>query len=120
MLVRVLHGFAHRTKQLQPLVDRARVLNAILREWDPVDVLHDKPWSAIVEGVGVVEPRDRWMSELCERALLAGEAFAASRRQPGIAQELDRNQAAEVGAFREIDHAHPALAERVLDAVGPE
>ena len=79
MLMRILHGFAHRTKQLQPLVDRARVLAAVIRKRETFDVLHDKPRSSVVKGVGVVQPRYGWMIELRECTLLAGEAFPASR-----------------------------------------
>ena len=64
------------------------------------------------ERVGVVEPRDRGMVELRQRALLAGEALAPRRGQPGVAQDLDRDAAAEVLALGEVDDAHPAFAEQ--------
>ena len=90
---------------------RRRVRAAVLGERHALDVLHHEPRRAVGERVGVVEPRDGRMVELRERALLAGEALAPRRREPGVAQDLDRRDRPEVVALGEVDDAHPALAE---------
>ena len=69
---------------------------------------------------GVVETGDRRVIQLRERALLAGEAVAPRRREPGVAQELDGDLVLKVVAFCQIDDARSALAEQPDDAVGPE
>src|SRR5271156_1511438 len=96
------------------------MFSAIFSERHAFDVLHDEPRSSIVERVGVVKPGYRWMIELGQRSLLAREPFAPSGRQPRIPQELNRDQAAKVDAFGEINDAHSAFAERFFDTVRAE
>ena len=86
------------------------MLAAILRERNTIDVLHDEPGSSIVESVGVIKTGDQRVIQLSQSALLAGETFTASRREPGIPQDLDRDLRAEVDAFGQINHTHPTFA----------
>jgi hypothetical protein len=68
----------------------------------------------------VVQPRDTGVIELCERALLDHEALPAGGRKPRVAKDLDRDLASEIRTLREVDDAHPAFAEQLLQAVGIE
>src|SRR5262249_43048983 len=54
---------------------------------------------------------------LRQRALLAGEALATGRRQPGVAEDLDRRHRAEVVTLGVIDDAHAAFAEHARETV---
>ena len=60
------------------------------------------------------------MIQLREHALLAEEALAARCRYPGIAQNFDSHQIAEVLAFGKIDSAHSAFAQFSQDLVRAE
>ena len=60
------------------------------------------------------------MIELSEHSLFAGETLAAGGRQPGISENFDGNQVAEVFSLGEIDHAHAAFAQHLFNGVGTE
>ncbi len=120
VLMRVLHGFAHRAEQREPPRDRARARLAELRERHTLHILHDEIRGAVGKHIRIVEPPDRRMIELRERALFGGEALASRRREPRIAQHLDRCQAPQVLALREVDDSHASFAEHALNAIRPE
>src|ERR1022692_3738039 len=117
VLMCVKHRFANRMKQSQSLINGAFALAAIFRERKTFDVFHYEPRSSIGEDACVIKPCDARMIQLCERSLLNCEAFASRGRKPGIAQKFDRHKTAEILAFCEIDNAHSAFAEHVLDFV---
>src|ERR1035438_5762380 len=120
MLVGVLHGLAHGTKRLEALPDGYPALPAVLGQREAIDIFHDEPRGSVGEGIRVVEPRDGWMIQLRERALLAEEAFAPGGREPGVTQDLDGDQTAEIVALGEVHHAHAALAEHAPDVIRAE
>jgi hypothetical protein len=99
-----------RRRQLEQLVDRQRARSDVVFQRVAVHHLHDdemsrwpltSPMSKMVQMAG-------WFSELASRAGL---------RQQLRRQELDRDLAAEARVFGAIDHAHPAAAKLVEDAV---
>src|SRR5580658_6396045 len=120
MLMGVEDRLRNRSKKAQAPVDRTVVLVAVDGERNTVNVLHDKKGRAVRRSVRVVQARDRWMIELREGALLCGKEFPAGRRKPRIAQNFDRHLAAQVHALGKIDHAHAAVTERSLNAIGAE
>ena len=89
--MRVLDGLAHGTKQVDASVQGAGVQLTVLGERHSFHVFHGKPWSAIGQGIGIVEACDGGMIQLRESSLLAGETLAASWGKPGIAQDLNRD-----------------------------
>ena len=115
--VRILHGLANLAKQLQTALDRASVMGAIVRERQTLHVLHDEEGRAVGKRVGVIEPRDRGMIELCQRALLGAESLPARRREPGITKEFESNQASKVLAFGKVNNTHPTFTQHLADAV---
>ncbi len=120
MPVRVLDCFAHVAKEPDASHDGGRVRAAILGERRALDVLHHEPGRAVGERARVVETRDERMVQLRQRALLAGEPLASRRREPRVAQNLDRRHRAEVLALGEVDDAHPALAEHPRQSIRSE
>jgi hypothetical protein len=60
------------------------------------------------------------MIQLRQRPLFTHESFAPSGRQPCVSQDFDRDQAAEIVAFGQVNHSHPALAEHSQLAVWAE
>src|SRR6266404_8413510 len=116
--VRILHGLTHLAKQLKTALDGALVLGAVLREWQTLHVLHDEEGRAVGKCVGVVNPCNRGMIELCQGTLLGAETLPASRREPGVTEEFESNQTSEILALGKIEHTHSALAEHLADAVG--
>jgi hypothetical protein len=79
VFVRVLYGSTHGAEERKTLDDPRMPRYAVLGERHAVHVLHDEPRSAIGKRVSVVETRDPWMIELCERSLF-GEKSLTSRR----------------------------------------
>src|ERR1039457_2231407 len=120
VLMRVLHRLANRAKQLQTLAERRIAVAAVLGERNAVDVLHDEPGRPVAKGISVIEARYGRMIQLREHALFTEEALAACGRYPGIAQDFDRHEVAEILAFGEINRPHAALAQFSQDAVGAE
>ena len=88
--VRVGNGVAHAAKQPQTIFERRAGAGRRSRP-----AASPSTYSMTNHGVPssrssrVVQAGDRGVIELCERALFGGEAFAASRREPGVSQELD-------------------------------
>jgi len=113
----VLNGLAHGAEKFQPVFERAIVPCTIVRQRNAFDVFHDEPWSAIGQSICIVKPRDGGVIELRERSLFGREAFAARRGKPGIPQNFDGDQDAEILAPGQIDDAHSAFAEYALDPV---
>src|SRR6267378_1350426 len=105
---------------MKTVLNRTLMLSAIVGERNAVDVLHYEPRSAVIQCVGVIEPRDQWMIQLRQGPLFAGKAFAARRGKPGVTQDLDRDLSTEVSAFSKINHSHPAFAEQLQDLVRAE
>ena len=99
MRMGILNCLADLAEQLQPALDGAVVLLAIVGDRQAFDVLHDEPRSAIGESVSIVETRDGRMIELRLHALFAGEALASGRREPGVTENFDGDQVAEVFAL---------------------
>ena len=60
------------------------------------------------------------MVQLRQGPLFAGEALAASRRNPGIAQNLNGDLGAKIFAFGEINHTHPTFAQQPQNSVRTE
>ena len=118
--VRVLHSLTHLAKQLQTALDGALVLGAIVREWQSLHVLHDEEGRAVGKRVGIVQPCNRGMIELCQGALLGAETLSASGRKPGVTQKFERNQASEVLTLGKVNNAHPTFAQHLADAVWPQ
>jgi len=58
--------------------------------------------------------------ELRENPLLARKPLAPRRRQPGIAQDLDGRNAAEIAALGQVDDAGAAFAERPHQTIRTE
>ena len=120
VLMRVLHRLANGAKQLQTLADRRIAVAAVLGERNAVDILHDEPGRPVTKGVSVIEARYGRMIQLREHALFTEEALAAGGGYPGIAQDFDGHQVAQVLAFGEVYRPHATLAQLSQDAVGAE
>ena len=118
--VSVLNGLAHRAEQPQALFDRTFARAAVIRERRAFDKLHDEPRGSVGKTVRIIEPRNRGVIQVRERSLLALKAGQARGRQPRIAQNLDRHQAAEILPFGKIHDTHAPLAQNALDPVRPE
>ena len=110
--VGVLHRLAHRAEQAQALGQAAPLRPAVLGEGDPLDVLHREPGRAVGQRARVVQLSDARMVELGQRPLLGEKARPAGRRDPGVAEQLERGASAHVLALHEVDHPHPTLAEQ--------
>jgi hypothetical protein len=93
---------------------------AVPGKGDTLHVLHREPRSAVGQRVGVEQPCDRGMIQLREEPLLAEEPFVPRRRDPRVAEHLDRRHAAEIVAHGQIDHAHSALPQHAGRAVRSE
>src|ERR1700693_2679987 len=115
--MRVLPRVAHRAKQLEPLLNGRLVLAAVLGERNAFDILHNKPRRPVRQRVRVIEPRDGRMIQPREHPLLAEETLASARGYPGIAENLDRDQVAEILPFGEIYLPHAAFAQFSHDLV---
>ncbi len=109
--VREEHRLAHRAEEAQAVFRAEPASGAIFGDRHTVDVLDREPWRTRGKRGGVEQTRDPGVVELGEGPLLALETRAAARRDPGIAQHLDRHPIAQVGAFGEVDDAHPAFAD---------
>ena len=96
------------------------MLSAIVRDRNAVNVLHHEPRSSVIQCVGVIEPRDRWMIQLRQGPLFAGKAFPACRGKPSVTQDLDCDLSTEVSAFSKINDSHSAFAEQLQDLVRAE
>ena len=120
LTVRILDRFAHLAEEREPLSDRHLPSAAVLRERNSFHVLHGKPGRTVWQRVGVVESRDRRMIEMRQDPLLVGEALTTCRRQPSVAQDLDRDQAAQIRPFGQIHDAHAPFTEGVPQPVGME
>src|ERR1700722_4047300 len=118
MLVRIENRFTGGTDQPQTHIDRASSLLTVLRERNALDILHDEVGIATWGSVAIIEPCDERVSELCQSALLNGEALAAARRHPGIAKHFDCNLASEVLALSQVNDAHSAFAEYPQQPIG--
>ena len=53
------------------------------------------------------------MIQLRQRSLFAGKAFAACRRKPRVAEDLDRDFSAKVTTFSKINDSHSAFTEQL-------
>src|SRR5580658_319558 len=112
VVVSVLHRLADAPEKLEKLTQGSRVRLAMLSQRKAFRVLHHKPRSPVFERVGVVNARDGRMVQLRESQLLDLKPLAAHGGEPGIAQQLDRDLAADIGALGEVDYAHAALAQQ--------
>src|SRR6185503_17712231 len=70
--------------------------------------------------VSIVESRDRGMIEARQDPLLVGEALTTCRRQPSVAQDLDRDYAAQIRSFGQIDDAHAPFTEGAAQPIRME
>ena len=118
--VRVGHRFAHRAKKAHAGANPQCMVAAVRCEGYSIHILHREPGRPIGERVRVVQTRDVGMIELREVSLLAHKSFASNAREPRIAQELDRDLCAEIGALGEVHDAHSPFADQPDCAVGAD
>ncbi len=97
-----------------------RASPAVLGERDALDVLHDEPRRPVGERIGVVQLGDGGVLKLGEGALLGGEPLPACRGEPGITENLDGRDVAQVLPAGEVDDAHPPFAQELGDPIRPE
>ncbi len=115
----VLHGVAYRLEELQAGAGRETPLVAVLRDRLAGDVFHDEEGHAALGRAAVQETRDVRMLEARQDLALGAEAGEQMVVRGSRPQQLDRDLllVLVVGAGREVDGAHPALAQLALEAV---
>ena len=118
--VRMLHRFADSAKQEQGFGDGRVARAEMLGQRQPVRILHHKPWSAVLHHACVENVRDGAVVQSRQRPLLRKETFSPHGREPRVAQQLDRDVAADIRSLGKVDHAHAALAEQAQKPVGPD
>jgi hypothetical protein len=84
-------------------------------------MLHDEVREAVVGGAAVEQPRDVWMLQPRQDLALAAEV-PDDLRAVQAADHLDGHAllVLVVGAGGEVHRAHPTVAERAQQAVGPD
>ena len=120
MAVRILHSLADAAHQEHAVAQRATVLAPVIGQGKAVRVLHHEPRRTVFEHVGVVDAGDAGMIALRERQLFHAEALPPHGREPSVAQQLDGNLAADVGALGKVNNAHAALAEQPQQSIRPD
>ncbi len=122
VLVRVLDGGADLPEDREPRrrVEAARF--AVVHELAAVHVLHGEVRKAVARRAAVEQPRDVRMRQAGEDLPLVAEP-----RRDGVGvhpslEDLDRDPllVGGVGAYREIDRTHPAVADLADQAVWPD
>ena len=120
--VRVLNGRADLAEQLQPVANRELPTPAMLQQRLALDVLHDEIGLARLRRPSVEQPRDVRMIERRRDLPLSAESpQGLLAGHPGLNQ-LDGDALLElvVGAAREINRPHSAVAELGQQFVGPD
>ncbi len=110
-----LRGDAQRARH----VERALALDHHA-ELNALEVLHDEVHGAVGRGAGVGDVDDVRVADLGGGARLAPEPLDQVGH-PAVArvQHLDRDPLADLDVLGEVDLAHPALADQLVDAVAP-
>ena len=121
LLMGVLHGFAHRQKQPQPLLGVETMPVAIVCDGDAVHILHHEERAALFGGAGVVHAGDVGMVHQGHRLPLIGEA---REHLAGVHAQLDDFQGhhAMDGSrlFGQIHGSHATFAQHPQDLVVAE
>ena len=122
VLVRVLHGTAHGAEQLQSLLERQRVVAAVLGQRHALDVLHDQERLPSARRPAVEQPDDVVVVERGENLSFHQEAAAEIAVGDCRSRQLDgdllREQA--ISAFRPEYLAHAAFADLLHQPVRPD
>ena len=122
VLVGVLDGIADLQKELQAGVKGEFVLAAILRDGDAFDVLEGEVEFAALGDATAEQTRYEGMREEGEDLAFLTEALAEEFARDGDVDELDGNLLVElaVAAVCEVDGAHAAAADEVIELVRPD
>ena len=114
-VMRVLGGLADQAKDAQSFVDRQPLCVGMVGHGGAVDVLHHQVGRAFRGVAGVDHAGDVGVREAGQDVALGGEARRAVRSRPSNQLERDRLLVLAVVAFREVDRAHPAVADDIDD-----
>ena len=118
LLVRGLERLGDLSRDRESLRQRDRSLGDAIRQRRPVDQLHDQCMGR-ARVLKTVEVRDVRMVQRGEDLRFAAEAHEPiGIRREGVGQNLQRDDAIELGVAGAVDLAHPARANGGDDFVG--
>ena len=121
LLVCVLHPLAHVDEQRQPIADREPMLVAVLRDGNPLHVLHREVRAALGRRPRVVDARDVRMIHQSQGLSLGIEASQDFLGVHAPLDQLERDRPANGHVLlRLVDDAHAAFADFPQDAVGTD
>ena len=112
VLVRILHGVAHRRDQSQPGVDVESVLIAIAVDRRAVDVLHGEVRELVVGDATVEKPSDARVRERGEDLPLVEESADGLGGLQAARQHLERDALTKlpIVSLGEVHHTHAAVS----------